>query len=95
MTRLRAGGRETPFLCAPSHPHRALTWLVIALAGCDVGRPDITTKSHLRLVPWFALDTRRRNGHASDQAQVTVLRTLVRSRDSLAGDASRLRVEVL
>jgi hypothetical protein len=35
-------------------------------------------KSHLRLGPRLALDTRRRNRHASDQAQVTVLRTLVR-----------------
>ena len=62
----------------PWHPRMALTWPLIALTGCHVRRSDITTKSHLRLVPRLALDTRRRNRHASDQAQVTVLRTLVR-----------------
>jgi hypothetical protein len=49
-------------------------------AGCHVRRADITTESHLRPVPGLALDTRGRNGHASDQAQLTVLRTLVRCR---------------
>ena len=70
--------RENALPVCPVAPHMTLTWPCIALTGCYVRRPDITTKSHLRLGPRLALDTRRRNRHASDQAQVTVLRTLVR-----------------
>src|ERR1700733_8319585 len=40
--------------------------------------PDITGLSHLRVPLTFALDTRSRTRHASDQARLTVLRTLVR-----------------
>jgi hypothetical protein len=62
-----------PFQVLPAHaprdPRMVLTWPVIPASRCHVRMPDITGQSHLRLVPRLALDTCRRNGHASDQAQ--------------------------
>jgi hypothetical protein len=40
--------------------------------GCDVRMADIAGKSHLSMQLTLALDTCRRNRHASDQAHVTV-----------------------
>jgi hypothetical protein len=53
-----------------------------------------TAKSQLGMAAPLALDTYLRNGHASVQAQVTVLRTLVRYTATPTGDAYRRRVEV-
>jgi hypothetical protein len=68
----------------PGTPRAALmvlTWPATPVPSGHVRMADITGKSHLPVVPRLALDTCRRNGHASDQAHVTVLRTLVRSRE--------------
>ena len=58
-----------PLALAPCALRRVLTWPVITASRCCVRIPDITGESHFQAVPRLALDTRRRNGHASDQAQ--------------------------
>jgi hypothetical protein len=60
---------QVPPARAPRGPRMVLTWRVIPASRCHVRMPDITGQSHLRPVPRLALDTCRRNGHASDQAQ--------------------------
>ena len=60
---------EVPFAPTPCAPRTVLTWPVITASRCLVRMPDITGQSHLRPAPRLALDTCRRNGHASDQAQ--------------------------
>ena len=60
---------KVPLARAPRAPCSVLTWPVTPASRCHVRMPDITGQSHLRPVPRLALDTCRRNGHASDQAQ--------------------------
>jgi hypothetical protein len=60
---------QVPLARAPLDPRVVLTWPVMPTSRCHVRIPDITGQSHLRPVPRLALDTRRRNGHASDQVQ--------------------------
>ena len=56
-------------LAPPSRaPRKVLTWPVTPTSRCHVRRADITGQSHFQLVPRLALDTRRRNRHASHQA---------------------------
>ena len=60
---------KVPLARAPRAPCSVLTWPVTPASRCHVRMPDITGQSHLRPVPRLALDTCRRNGHASEQAQ--------------------------
>ena len=85
----------TPLQCAATRRREVVSWPLIPAPGCDVRMADITAKSQLGMAALLALDTYLRNGHASDQAQVTVLRTLVRYTATPTGDAYRRRVEVL
>jgi hypothetical protein len=62
-------GLQVPLAPAPRAGLAVLTWPVISASQCHVRMPDITGQSHLRPAPRLALDTCRRNGHASDQAQ--------------------------
>ena len=63
---------------AATRRHKVVSWLSTLATGCDVRMADNIAKSQLGMAATLALDTFQRNGHASDQAQVTVLRTLVR-----------------
>ena len=81
---------------AATRRHKAVSWHSTLATGCNVRMADTIAKSQLGMAASLALDTYLRTGHASDQAQVTVLRTLVRYAGfPLAGEASRRRVEVL
>ena len=69
------------------------------LALCDAKRLPRPHGGHgakfqLDMAIALTLDTHLRNGHASDQAQVTVLRTLVRYISIMARNVHRRRVEV-
>jgi hypothetical protein len=85
----------TLFQCAAMRRREVVSWPSIAVPGCDVRMADKPAKSQLGMAAPLALDTYLRNGHASDQAQVTVLRTLVRYTATPTKDAYRRRVEVL
>ena len=77
----RPRSAPAPFQCAATRRHQVVSRLSIAATGCYVRLADIVAKSQLGMAPSLALDTYLRNGHASDQAQLTVLRTLVRCID--------------
>ena len=62
-------GVPAPSPSPARQPCMVVTWPLIVPPGSHVRRADITTKSHLPVGRVLALDTCRRNRHASDQAQ--------------------------